>query len=101
MREVWIEDGKKWRVLGIPIAGTRLFLSGINKLLMLWFSKILNKADYHGFMYGRGVGSYWKEILEKKLYESDYIMELDISANFNKIDKKTLFEKLSKEGNLP
>jgi hypothetical protein len=52
-------------------------------------------------MYGRGVGSYWKEILEKKLYESDYIMELDISANFNKIDKKTLFEKLSKEGNLP
>jgi len=48
----------------------------------------IKKQDYHGFIYGRGVTTYWKEILEIKLLESDYIIEFDINAKFNNIDKK-------------
>jgi len=51
-------------VLAIANAGTRLFLSGLNKIIMLYFDRYLEKDNYHGFMYNRGVGTYLKEILK-------------------------------------
>jgi len=98
MREVWIQDGRKWRVLGIPVAGSRLFLSGLNKFLMLYYDRFLSTKEYHGFMYGRGVMSYWKEIIRNNLLDSEVIVELDLSANFNNVNKKVLFERMILDG---
>jgi hypothetical protein len=56
--------------------------------------KTLSKKIYHGFFYSRGVTTYWREIFDRNLLSSPYIIELDLSANFNNIDKKVLLNKL-------
>jgi hypothetical protein len=58
VREVWIEDGKQWRVLAIAKPRVRLFLSGINKFFMYYMETYLPKEIFHGFKYGRGVTTY-------------------------------------------
>ena len=74
IREVWIADGKKWRVLAVAKPGVRLFLSGLTKYLMFYFDKILDREIFHGFMHYRGVTTYWKEIFNKKYLESEIIL---------------------------
>lgn len=101
VQEVWIPDGKKWRVLAIAEKGVRLYLSGINKILMIYFDLILSKNDYHGFMYGRGVSTYWKEILENDLLEWPIIIEMDFSACFNNINKGPLIQSLIEKYEIP
>jgi hypothetical protein len=101
VREVWIEDGKKWRVLAIANPGVRLFLSGFNKFLMYYFDNILDRKIYHGFMAHRGVTSYWKTIFEENLLESEIIIELDFSACFNNIRKGPLIDSLITKYRIP
>lgn len=101
IREVWIEDGKKWRVLAIAKPGVRLFLSGFNKFLMEYLDKILDRKVYHGFMHSRGVNTYWTEILEERLLESENIIEMDFSACFNNIRKAPLIESLIHKYKIP
>jgi len=63
----------------------------------------LNKYDYHGFMFNRGVCSYWKELLknEGKLLKSEVILEADLAACFNNIDKPELIKSLQERYNFP
>jgi len=101
IREVWIEDGKKWRVLAIAKPGVRLFLSGLTKFMMEFFNDILDRDIYHGFMHSRGVNTYWKRILEEKLLESEIIIEMDFSAAFNNVRKWPLLKSLLEKYKVP
>jgi hypothetical protein len=101
IREVWIEDGKKWRVLAVAEPGVRLFLSGLTKFLMYYFDGILDRKIFHGFMHCRGVTTYWKEIFNNKYLEKEIIIEMDFSACFNNIRKRPLIESLIKKYNIP
>jgi hypothetical protein len=101
IREVWIEDGKKWRVLAIAKPGVRLFLSGFTKFLMQYFDKILDREIFHGFMHSRGINTYWKVIFEQNLLESENIIELDFSACFNNVRKAPLIESLVEKYGVP
>jgi len=101
IREVWIEDGKKWRVLAIAEPGVRLFLSGLTRFCMFYFDSKLDKKIYHGFMHGRGVTTYWKEIFNNKYLEKEVIIELDFAACFNNIRKAPLIESLESKYKIP
>jgi Reverse transcriptase (RNA-dependent DNA polymerase) len=113
LKESWIWDGKKWRNLAIANAGTRLFLSGLNKMIMTHLEEFLPPSEYHGFCANRGVGSYWKEILKKKSVkegnkfklrnklESEIILEADFASCFNNIRKPKLFEVMRTELKFP
>jgi hypothetical protein len=103
VKEQWITNGEKWRVLAIAKPGIRLFLSGLNRAIMFLVNPHLNKHDYHGFMFNRGVCSYWKELLknEGKLLKSEVILEADLAACFNNIDKPELIKSLQERYNFP
>lgn len=101
MKEVWIQDGRKWRVLGIPKPGVRLFLSGLNKILMLWVNSFLESERYHGFMFGRGVNTFWKTLIKKKELKSYCILEVDLSANFNNVRKDNLYKQMETDLKIP
>jgi hypothetical protein len=94
VKEVWIHDNKKWRNLAIANPGTRLFLSGLNKFLMFYLNDHLTPYEYHGFMYSRGVGTYWKRILKSGLLNSEVILEADLANCFNNVDKEVLYNSM-------
>jgi len=103
LRRFWIESPKgKWRSLAIPPRSWRLFLHMLNQFIMYAFEEILDVTMYHGFIYGRGCLSWWKELLiSNKLTYYDYIGELDFSSAFPNLSLSCVEKALSESGRVP
>jgi len=103
LRRFWIESPKgKWRSLAIPPRSWRLFLHMLNQFIMYAFEETLDASMYHGFIYGRGCLSWWKELLiSNKLTYYDYIGELDFSSAFPNLSLSCVEKALSSSGRMP
>jgi len=103
LRRFWIESPKgKWRSLAIPPRSWRLFLHMLNQFIMYAFEETLDKKMYHGFIYGRGCLSWWKELLSSNnLTYYDYIGELDFSSAFPNLSLSCVEKALSESGRVP
>jgi hypothetical protein len=103
VKEKWVKCGHKWRPLNIAPLGTRLFLSGLNRYLMFWLDPVLCNQRYHGFMFGRGVSTYWKNLLSnnQQLLNQPCILEADFESCFPNVNKLKLMGLMETKYGLP
>jgi len=63
IKNVWIESPRgKWRQLGVPPQGWRLYLHMLNMLLSYLYEPSLNPDEYDGFIFNRGCKSWWENL---------------------------------------
>lgn len=84
----------KMRSLGVPSAAWRLYLAGLNQILLVWLSSFQHK-NQHGFIPKRGTDSAWKHIYEKVL-SSRNIYEFDLKEFFDRVNLDYLGNILNK-----
>jgi len=103
IRNVWIESPKnKWRQLGIPPKGWRLFFHMLNMFLSYIYEPQLPSSQYEGFIYNRGCTSWWKHLFsEGYLDKYSSLVEVDLSSGFPNLSLHTLREALSSDKLLP
>jgi len=88
IKNVWIESPLgKWRQLGIPNKGWRLYLHIQAMFISYIYEPHLDKEIYDGFIFNRGCKSWWENLIwSKKAYSKySFIYELDLSSGFPNI----------------
>lgn len=100
---VWIESPKdKWRQLGVPNKAWRLYLHMLNMFITFIYSPHLPASIYDGFLYNRGVKSWWETVLWSPLLESySWILEVDLSSAFPNLNLQILSKALKSDGLIP
>lgn len=100
---VWIESPKgKWRQLGIPPKSWRLYLHMLNMFITYISEPTLNKTEYEGFIYNRGVTSWWADLIWSKILSSHQsIIEVDLSSGFPNLSLLTVRQALISQGLIP
>lgn len=80
----WIESPKsKWRQLGIPPKGWRLYFHMLNIFISYLYEPTLNPKSYDGFIYNRGCKSWWENLLwDTTLTSYKHLLEVDLSSGF-------------------
>ena len=103
IKNVWIESPRgKWRQLGIPPKGWRLYLHMLNMLISYLYSPSLSPAEYDGFIFNRGCKSWWENLLwGGDLEKYPHLMEADLSSGFPNLSRITLSRCLKAEGKIP
>lgn len=72
------------RPLNVPTYSWRLFLHGLNNILMVWLDSYQSLYQ-HGFLKHRGTSTAWKQIHQEVL-TSDNIYEFDLRKFFDNIN---------------
>lgn len=100
IRNVWIESPRgKWRQLGIPPKGWRLYLHILNKFISYIYSPHLPSPRYDGFLYNRGCKSWWEDILwGDYLLRFPFIQEVDLSSGFPNLNRPSIQRALESDG---
>lgn len=88
-------DGRK-RMLGIPDADWRLYLHGLNNILLLWLSPYVS-PDQHGYYPGRGTATAIYEV-QRRVLASREIYEFDLKSFFDTINLDYLGKVLQSVG---
>jgi len=103
IRNVWIESPRsKWRQLGIPPKGWRLYLHILNKFLSYIYSPHLPSPLYEGFLYNRGCKSWWEDLLwGDYLSRFPFIQEVDLSSGFPNLNRPSIQRALECDGLVP
>lgn len=103
IKNVWIESPKdKWRQLGIPCKGWRLYLHMLNMFLTYIYEPSLPLRKHEGFIFGRGCKSWWEDLLWGNLLTRfENIMEVDLSSGFPNLNRLSVWEALRDDGLLP
>jgi hypothetical protein len=83
------------RPLGIPTPAWRVYLHGMNNILMVWLSPYVH-PEQHGFYPGRGTYTAWKSVTKKLTYRSIY--EYDMKKFFDTVNLDYLGDILKKTG---
>jgi len=100
---VWIESPRgKWRQLGIPPKGWRLYLHMLNMFISYVYAPHLPAVSYDGFIFNRGTKSWWEDLLWGPLltlYHS--IIEVDLSSGFPNLSRKFVQKALASDGLIP
>jgi len=77
-------NGSGTRSLGIPDAEWRLYLHGLNNILLLWLSPYISE-DQHGYYPNRGTNTAIK-VLQEEVIESTNIYEFDLKKFFDSVN---------------
>ncbi len=72
------------RPLGGPTMAWRIFLHGLNNILLVYLSPYI-PDNQHGFLPGRGTGTAWKAILSEAT-ASRNIFEFDLNKFFDRVN---------------
>jgi retron-type reverse transcriptase len=86
------------RPLGVPSPAWRVFLHGLNNILLVWLSPYLHPSQ-HGFRPGRGTLTAWQELMRKTNYNSIYEFDMTKffdSVNLHYLEKILLITKIPK-----
>jgi len=78
------KGGGKYRTIGSPDPSWRLYLHGLNNLLVLWLSPYIS-PDQHGYYPGRGSATALRK-LQEEVVESQEIYEFDLKSFFDTIN---------------
>lgn len=84
------------RSLGVPSVAWRIYLNGLNNILLVWLSVYIPSTQ-HGFYPGRGCGTAWKALVSTVL-DSPNIKEFDLRKFFDSVNLDHLGHLLSITG---
>ena len=84
------------RPLGVPTPSWRVYLHGLNNILLCWLSPYIPTSQ-HGYIPKRGTTTAWKEIMNKVI-DSPNIMEFDLSKFFDSVNLDVLGDLLLRTG---
>lgn len=103
IKNVWIESPKgKYRQLGVPNKGWRLYLHMVNFFISYIYDPLLSKEEHDGFIFNRGCKSWWESLLWGNwLTRYSSLLEVDLTSAFPNLSRVFVKKALLSDGLIP